>query len=178
MKVKQVVIVEGKTDTMKLKKIFGQENIDTIETKGLALNIDTLKFILDVNKSRGVIIFTDPDGPGVKIRDKINSYLDFKCFNAFINKKSLKTSKKIGIAEADENEIKRALKGVIKFKGDQINTISWEEYLNNEFYLKQSRVKIASFYNWNENINSKKLFVWLNVLKLSVKDVRNILKEK
>ncbi|AHI53399.1 ribonuclease M5 [Spiroplasma culicicola] len=175
MKIEQVIIVEGKTDTNKLKLIYGSDNIDTIETNGLALDNKILQLIRDLNDVRGVIIFTDPDGPGVKIRDTINAYLNFKCFNAFINKKSIKNSKKIGIAEANEEDIREALKNLIQFNGKEIETLTWKQYLENDFYNIKNRIKIASHFNWNEKINSKKLFQWLNLLNLNVEDVKKIL---
>ena len=40
-KIKEVIVVEGKTDTAIIKKLFDAE---TIETHGLAINEDTLDF--------------------------------------------------------------------------------------------------------------------------------------
>jgi ribonuclease M5 len=117
--IKQIIIVEGKTDTQKLKKIYGSE-IKTIETNGLSLDEKTLKFIKKANEQNGVIIFTDPDGPGKKIREQIISFLGAKTLNAFISKSDINTnSKKIGIAEADEEAIKNALDRLVIF--DQKN---------------------------------------------------------
>ncbi|QGS52453.1 ribonuclease M5 [Spiroplasma tabanidicola] len=178
MKIKQVIIVEGKSDTAKLKIIFGECNIETIETNGLALDNSTLELIRDINKARGVIIFTDPDGPGVKIRDVINSYLDFKCFNAFINKKNIKNTKKIGIAEAEEKDIREALDNLIIFNSNNKQSISWEDFLKNNFYLPDNRKKIAEHFSWNEKINSKKLFKWVNLIGLDIEKIKKILGEQ
>ncbi|QEH62408.1 ribonuclease M5 [Spiroplasma chinense] len=178
MKINQVIVVEGRSDTAKLQKIFGKDNVETIETNGLALSESTLNVIQDVNQKRGIIVFTDPDGPGLLIRDKINSYLNFKCFNAFINKKSIKDSKKIGIAEANDEDIKNALNNLITFNSDEQESITWEQYLVNDFYLPKNRIKIANNFNWDEKINSKRLFKWLNLLSLSIEDVEKILEEQ
>ncbi|AGR42547.1 primase-like protein [Spiroplasma diminutum CUAS-1] len=176
MKIKQVVVVEGVTDTIKLKKIFGNDNVDTIETNGLALSKNTLNFISDVNNVRGVIILTDPDGPGLKIRDTINTYLNFKCFNAFINKRRIINSKKIGIAEAQEEDIKDALNNLITFETEN-ESITWKEFLYNDFFESDARKKIAKKYNWSEKINSKRLFKWLNLMNLNVEDIKKIIGE-
>ncbi|AKX34711.1 ribonuclease M5 [Spiroplasma litorale] len=174
MKIMQVVVVEGFSDTIKLKKVFGNDNIDTIETNGLALTNQKLNLIAELNKTRGVIIFTDPDGPGLKIRDIINTYLDFNCFNAFINKKMIKNKKKVGIAEAEDEDIKKALIELIKFD-NRAKSITWEEYVNNNFYLKDNRNKITKYYNWDKSINNKRLFKWLNYLNLKVDEVKKII---
>ncbi|AKU80320.1 ribonuclease M5 [Spiroplasma turonicum] len=176
MKIMQVVVVEGFSDTIKLKKIFGKENIDTIETNGLAITNQKLNLLADLNKTRGLIIFTDPDGPGIKIRDIINTYLNFKCFNAFINKKTIKNSKKIGIAEASDEEIKRALNELIIFNKNE-ESLSWNEFLINNFFEASNRKKIAEHFNWSEKINNKRLFKWLNYLNLSAHDIKKILEE-
>ena len=41
-RIKEIVIVEGKTDTQLLKELY---DVDTIETHGLALNDKTLELI-------------------------------------------------------------------------------------------------------------------------------------
>lgn len=57
-KIKEVIVVEGKTDTAIIKKLFDAE---TIETHGLAINEDTLDFIEQTQQKRGIIVLTDPD---------------------------------------------------------------------------------------------------------------------
>ena len=110
--IKEIIVVEGKTDTNKLKSIF---NVDTIETNGSEISNSTLELIKRVNKIRGVILFLDPDGPGEKIRKKIIEYVKDDIKNCFISKNDIKSTKKIGIAEADKNAIIKALDNVITF---------------------------------------------------------------
>ena len=62
-KIKEIVVVEGKTDTALLKELF---EVDTIETHGLALDQQTLELIQEASKSRGIIVLTDPDFPGIR----------------------------------------------------------------------------------------------------------------
>ena len=44
-KIKEIVVVEGKTDTALLKELF---EVDTIETHGLALDQQTLELIQEL----------------------------------------------------------------------------------------------------------------------------------
>ena len=69
MKIKEIIVVEGKDDTAAIKKAV---DADTIETNGSAIN-DRVQFnkIRLAQETRGVIIFTDPDFPGEKIRKTI-----------------------------------------------------------------------------------------------------------
>lgn len=62
-RIKEIIVVEGKTDTALLKELF---EVETIETHGLALDDKTLNLIKEASKSRGIIVLTDPDFPGKK----------------------------------------------------------------------------------------------------------------
>ncbi|MDE3316463.1 ribonuclease M5 [Lacticaseibacillus zeae] len=68
--IKQIVVVEGRDDTKRLKETFG--DIDTIETRGSAIDDATLVRIRQAQAKRGVIVLTDPDFPGEKIRKTIS----------------------------------------------------------------------------------------------------------
>ena len=65
MKIKEFIIVEGKDDTVAVQRAV---EADTIETNGSALSPATLRKIKHAQEKRGVIIFTDPDYPGRRIR--------------------------------------------------------------------------------------------------------------
>lgn len=174
--VNEIIIVEGKTDSQKLKKIFGK-NLITIETNGLGFDDKKINLIKELSKNNKIIIFTDPDGPGKKIRETLIQNLDTDVYNAFILKEDIdKNSKKIGIAEANEVAIKKALNNLITYNKNN-DSISWSEYLNNDFYLKLNRKKIVKFYNLSEELSSKSLFKWLNWMNLKVNDIEKIIGE-
>ena len=62
---KEVLVVEGKMDTVAIGKAL---EADTIETGGFTLAPHTLRQIEAAYKKRGIIILTDPDGAGERIR--------------------------------------------------------------------------------------------------------------
>ena len=68
--IQEVIVVEGKNDTRRLQSFF---DVDTFETDGLALNKEKIELIRKLNEKRGVILFLDPDSPGEKIRQRLNS---------------------------------------------------------------------------------------------------------
>ncbi len=116
MKIKEIIVVEGKNDSNKLKSFF---QCDTIETHGTKLSQTTLMMIKKAQETRGVIIFTDPDFPGEKIRSTINQKIN-GCKNAFIPKESARTSKKVGIEHASKKDLEEALKSCMTYD-DQID---------------------------------------------------------
>jgi ribonuclease M5 len=114
--IKEVVIVEGKTDTTKLKSLF---NLDTIETNGSHLSKKNIQLIKNISEQRGVILFLDPDGPGEKIRRILEQNLT-KFKQAFIKKNKI-NPKKIGIAESDNKDIIYALSKVSTFDKNNLS---------------------------------------------------------
>ena len=65
IKIQEVIVVEGKDDTANLRRFY---EVDTYETRGSAINEDDLERIDKLNDLRGVIVFTDPDYNGERIR--------------------------------------------------------------------------------------------------------------
>lgn len=64
-KIEEIIVVEGKDDTRRLQEVF---DVDTIETIGSAIDDTILDQIEHAQETRGVIVFTDPDFSGEKIR--------------------------------------------------------------------------------------------------------------
>ena len=123
-KIKEIIVVEGKSDTALLKELF---EVDTIETHGLALDKKTLELIKEANKTRGVIVLTDPDFPGKKIRDQIQTVVP-NCKHAFVSKKDATGKKKLGIAEANKEAVVLALENMVSFDVDN-QSITWHEFI-------------------------------------------------
>ena len=64
-----VIVVEGRDDTRRLREIY--PDIETIETNGSAIDEETIALIQKALQTREVIVFTDPDYPGTRIRNII-----------------------------------------------------------------------------------------------------------
>lgn len=110
LKIKEIVVVEGKDDTAKLKQVL---DVDTIETNGSAINKNVLEQIAHAKDKRGVIIFTDPDYPGQRIRHIIDQHVP-GCKHAFLSKKEAfkQENRSLGIEHASSKVIKKALSEV------------------------------------------------------------------
>ncbi|WP_096156088.1 MULTISPECIES: ribonuclease M5 [Bacillus] len=110
MKIKEIIVVEGKDDTVAIKRAV---DADTIETGGSAINDDVLTQIKLAQDTRGVIVFTDPDFPGHKIRNTISEHIP-GCKHAFISKDKAKPKrgKGLGVEHASIEDIREALTGL------------------------------------------------------------------
>ncbi|MBO0961757.1 ribonuclease M5 [Neobacillus sp. MM2021_6] len=108
MKIKEIIVVEGKDDTTAIKRSV---NADTIETNGSAVNQSTIESVRRALETRGVIIFTDPDYPGEKIRKTIAAAVP-GCKHAFLTKEAAiaKNGRGLGVEHASPDAIREALK--------------------------------------------------------------------
>ena len=68
-KIKEVIVVEGKDDTKRLAQAV---NADTFETNGSALSPRDIEQLKQLQQTRGLIVFTDPDFNGERLRKMIS----------------------------------------------------------------------------------------------------------
>lgn len=116
MRIKEVIVVEGKDDTTAIKRAV---DADTIETNGSAISKETLMKIQHAQDKRGVIVFTDPDYPGRRIRAIIEEHVP-SVKHAFLSKEKTiaKNGKGLGIEHAKDEDIRLALASVYTPKSD------------------------------------------------------------
>lgn len=119
LKIKEIIVVEGKDDTVAVRRAV---EADTIETNGSAINEETIERIKLAKETRGVIILTDPDFPGEKIRKTIAEHVP-GCKHAFLPKQSAlsKKGKGVGVEYATVEAIRHALEHVYE------EAVEWEE---------------------------------------------------
>ncbi|MBQ1270877.1 MAG: DUF4093 domain-containing protein [Clostridia bacterium] len=72
IKLRQAIIVEGKYDKIKLGQIFDAVIVAT-EGFGLFNDPEKLEYLRMLARTCGIIVFTDPDGAGLVIRNHIKS---------------------------------------------------------------------------------------------------------
>ena len=123
-KIDAVIVVEGKNDIHRLKQVI---DADMICTNGLQLSKDILQTIKEISKTRQIIIFTDPDSPGNRIRHKIQQLVP-SAHHLYLQPKQARTKRKVGIEHASLEDILEAFNYISEGKPEE-NTLSWQEYL-------------------------------------------------
>ena len=103
--IKEVIVVEGKMDTLAVQRAV---TADTIETGGFTLSSRTLNDIQAAYTKRGIIILTDPDGAGERIRRFLTERFP-KAGQAFVPKVDATANNDVGIEQADAKAIRSAL---------------------------------------------------------------------
>lgn len=172
--IKEVIVLEGKSDTNKIQKLF---DVDTYETSGSALNKKKIDFIKKIANSKGIILFFDPDYAGEKIRNILIQEIP-NCKNCFLdrNLSFKKTANKKGVAEANDEAIIEAINKVATFDSKN-KSLSWEEYLILDITSKKQRDVICNYLHIGP-ANNKQLFKRLNMLNIDFPTIKNIFNKK
>lgn len=106
--IKELIVVEGKDDISAVKMAV---SADLICTHGYGITEEVITIIEKAAKSRGVIIFTDPDFAGDRIRRYIDSRVD-SCKHAYLPRHLGNKKGNIGIENAKPEAIVEALSKV------------------------------------------------------------------
>ena len=109
IKCSAVLVVEGKMDKDLIESFM---DVDIITTNGSEVSRGTIDYIQEISKKRQIIILTDPDAPGKRIRDIINQIVP-GCLNAFVPKSKAIKGHKVGVAESSKDVILEALENLI-----------------------------------------------------------------
>lgn len=128
MKIKEIIVVEGKDDTVAIKRAV---DADTIETNGSAIGEHVIEQVKLAQQKRGVIIFTDPDYPGERIRKIISEKVP-GCKHAFLSKEEAlgKHNKGVGIEHASNESIRRALAELHEEMETYTSEITWTDLVD------------------------------------------------
>ncbi|MGT2808230.1 ribonuclease M5 [Streptococcus iniae] len=113
IKIQEVLVVEGKDDTANIRRFY---EVDTYETRGSAINDDDLERIERLHHLRGVIVFTDPDYNGERIRKLIMAAVP-TVRHAFLKRGeavpgSKSKGRSLGVEHASFEDLQKALSKV------------------------------------------------------------------
>lgn len=105
LKIKEAVVVEGRDDTINLKRAV---DCFTIETHGFGIKRETWEEIAKAYEAQGIIIFTDPDHSGEEIRRKLTEAFP-DALQAYLAREEAFKKGDIGVENAEPEAIVRAL---------------------------------------------------------------------
>ena len=177
MNKKPVFVVEGKTDVCKLTNLI---DADFVITNGAAIPEETIEYIKELVKTRKVIILTDPDFPGLQIRNKISQEVP-GVYHAYVDRSKSSNGKKLGVAECEIEELKNAISHYICYD-KQENTEDLltmtdliELGLTGTSTAKENRDKVSKKFHTGYS-NAKTLLKHLNMLGVTLKELKEVLK--
>ena len=175
-KINEIIVVEGKSDKQFLETFL---NADILTCNGSAIDGFDKNYLIELSKTRGVIILTDPDYPGQRIRNEISSYLPI-CKHAFVRKENSIKRHKVGVAEASKEEVLFALENVVTFDESKKGSLNETDMMLLKLSGLDSSVnkeKVIKYFNIG-HCNSKTLLKRLNLLNVSKETLEAILNDK
>ena len=115
-KINEVIVVEGRDDTANLKRYF---DCETYETGGSSIDDRDLERLKRLEDKRGIIVFTDPDFQGERIRKIIMQAVP-NAKHAFLNRDEARPKGKgsLGVEHANFEALNQALAEV--FGGEKV----------------------------------------------------------
>ena len=173
---KPVFVVEGKSDVSRLTNIV---DADFVICNGAAISEETINYIKELVKTRKVIVLTDPDFPGLQIRNKIEQAVP-GVYHAYVDRKKSSNGKKLGVAECQLEEIKRAINNYVYY--DVKNTVNPQitmkdmvelELTGNEQASKNREIISNHFHTGYSN--AKTLMKHLNMLGVTLEEIKGVL---
>lgn len=195
IKIRQAVIVEGKYDKIKLSGII---DAPIIQTDGFGIFKDKELQILirKLSEKRGILVLTDSDSAGFKIRSFIGSTVDQKNIkHAYIpdifGKESRKTEPskegKIGVEGVSEELIMKALEnaGVLCESAPEperpiTKTDLYELGFTGREDSSKKRAALLKFYSFPSRLSSNSLVKVLNCVttyERFIEDIKEIEEE-
>jgi ribonuclease M5 len=125
--IKEVIVVEGKSDVAAVRRAV---DADCIVTGGYSLLKQSLEAIAAASRRRGIIILTDPDSPGERIRSFLSKrFPDAK--HAFVAKADALANGDVGVEQASAETIRAALAAAKAASAERRFEFSFGDLLNN-----------------------------------------------
>lgn len=103
--IRQVIVAEGKSDAAVITRAV---EADVMVTEGYTLRPAVLADLRAAYERRGLIILTDPDGPGERIRARLAALFP-EALHAFVPKAEAQTEDDVGVENASPEAIREAL---------------------------------------------------------------------
>ena len=173
---KNIIVVEGYHDEVKIKAVY--PNLDVVVTNGSEISKETLNLIKKLSEDNEIVIFTDPDYPGERIRKKILEVAP-NAKQLFLRKKDCISynNKKVGIEHASKELIKEALDSILIVNKNE-NYLDMNDLFdlgligsNNSAIIRE---KLADYLNLGKP-NGKTILKRLNILGLKKDEVEALI---
>lgn len=167
LKIKEIIVVEGRDDITAIKRVV---DAHIIALNGFsALSEKTINKIVELSKNNDLILFTDPDFAGKKIRDTLKKYIP-NIKHAFVSQKDATRNDNIGVENANDKAILEALKNVVTANQDGKNRFNISDLIDNGFVsgsnAKERRIMLGDMLKIGY-YNAKQLLKALNSFNIS-----------
>ena len=96
-----IIVVEGTSDEALISSFM---DADIVVTNGSDVPRETIEYLKEAKKKRDIVVLTDPDCPGKRIRDVLNREIP-GLLHAFVLKEHAIKHHKVGVAESSKQDV-------------------------------------------------------------------------
>jgi len=174
--IKEVLVVEGRTDVVFLEAFLDAE---IVSTNGSDVPRETIEYLITLSKTKKIIVLTDPDSPGKRIRDILDKEIP-GLSHAFVPKAKAIKKHKVGIAESSPEEVMKALEHLVTFDKESLGTLTMEDLFELKLVGNQDSLKIREIISQKFHLgfaNGKTILKRLNCLNITRDQIAETLKE-
>ena len=170
------LVVEGKTDKDLISSFL---DCEIVTTNGSAVPEETIEYIKKLSETKTVIVLTDPDSPGKRIRDVLNQNVP-GLIHAYVPKSKCIKKRKVGVAESDKETIMQALENLIPATSDAAPTLTYSDMFDlgllGDDNSSSKRVILEEKFKLGHT-NAKSFVKRCNCLRLTKDDLKRALNE-
>ena len=116
-----LIVVEGATDKALLTSFL---DADIVITNGSDVPRGTIGYLKEISLTRDIIVLTDPDSPGKRIRDVLDANIP-NLKHAYIPKQKCIKRHKVGVAESSKEDVLEALSHLVPSSPVQRGTLTY-----------------------------------------------------
>lgn len=169
-----IIVVEGNTDEALISSFL---DADIVKTNGSAVPKDVIEYLKVASKTRDIVVLTDPDSPGKRIRDVLDKEIP-NLQHAFVRKEVSIKKHKVGVAESTKEEILSALSHLVPSKKYDSGNLTMSDL--NELGLmggdeSSTKRKILEDKLHVGHTNAKTLLKRLNALAITKDELKGVL---
>ena len=165
-----LIVVEGATDKALLTSFLDSE---IVITNGSDVPRGTIDYIKKCSATRDVVVLTDPDSPGKRIRDVLDAEIP-GLYHAYIPKEKCIKRHKVGVAESSKEDILEALSHIVPSKTQSKGNLTYADLLKLGLVGSANadllRRKVSSAFHLGE-CNGKAFLKRVNALSLSKEEL-------
>ena len=175
-KLDAILVVEGKTDVAFLSNYL---DCEFVITNGSDVPDSTIEYLKGI-KDKKIIVLTDPDTPGKKVRDKLDENIP-NLEHVFITKDHAVKHGKVGVAEADVDVVLEALNHRFVTDSKEKGTVTMMDLVNLGLSgLPDSREKREKVCKklYLGHASAKTLLKRINSNNISIEDIKKALNDE
>ncbi|HML99962.1 MAG TPA: ribonuclease M5 [Bacilli bacterium] len=171
-----IFVVEGTTDVNFLQNFIKSE---FVITNGSEVSRETIEYLKVASKLKKIIVMTDPDAPGLRIRSIIENAIP-GVSHVYVERQQCIGRHKLGIAESNRQAVQEALRNIVPSKATKRGTLTSSQLISlgliGEREAKIKRDNISKIFHLGVP-NGKTFLYRLNSLGITYDELKKMVEE-